>query len=433
MSNNLDLSQVSAAQNQKEVTINMQSAQLDAAITAQLDVPIDDGNAKTLTNNEFRRNFLFHVTEDSPAPSGAITLTVPALSRGSFAVLNLTQEDVTVTINGQPLTAPVVAPGDNPALLTCDGVNVRLASSAGGSGSGGFGTSDFNKVVTSLAVPANTAVEFNLSDFFNRGLIHTIKLTETGGNATDPYDLQFFGKDTFLSADMHYSVTGIDPTANGRLFRDDLAVMYKDLDGTDELHVKITNSDTAEAMEFTLEIDAEVFETGIGGGGGDVVGPASAVSGSIPLFDGTTGKLLKDSGRDYIEGGTFTPGISFGGASVGITYTEQFGTYTKIGNVVFILVEIILSNKGSSTGTAYVTGMPYTLADWPAPANSIVRCSNMANLAGSHVIAVGARTTTDMAMVETGGATHTNSVLNDTHFTNTSTLRLCGFFFLDPL
>jgi hypothetical protein len=36
--------------------------------------------------------------------------------------------------------------------------------------------------------------------------------------------------------------------------------------------------------------------TYIGGGGGDVVGPASAVSNNITLFDGTTGKLIKDGG-----------------------------------------------------------------------------------------------------------------------------------------
>ena len=36
-----------------------------------------------------------------------------------------------------------------------------------------------------------------------------------------------------------------------------------------------------------------------GGGSGDVVGPSSAVDGNIVLFDGTTGKLIKDSGVRY--------------------------------------------------------------------------------------------------------------------------------------
>lgn len=32
------------------------------------------------------------------------------------------------------------------------------------------------------------------------------------------------------------------------------------------------------------------------GGGGNVIGPASAVSGNATVFDGTTGKIIKDSG-----------------------------------------------------------------------------------------------------------------------------------------
>ncbi len=36
---------------------------------------------------------------------------------------------------------------------------------------------------------------------------------------------------------------------------------------------------------------------GGGGGSGDVVGPASAVDGTVALYDGTTGKLLKAGGK----------------------------------------------------------------------------------------------------------------------------------------
>lgn len=39
-----------------------------------------------------------------------------------------------------------------------------------------------------------------------------------------------------------------------------------------------------------------IFSNGGGGGSGDVVGPASATDSAIVLFDGTTGKLIKDSG-----------------------------------------------------------------------------------------------------------------------------------------
>lgn len=35
---------------------------------------------------------------------------------------------------------------------------------------------------------------------------------------------------------------------------------------------------------------------GLSAGSGDVVGPASAADRNIPTFDGTTGKLIEDSG-----------------------------------------------------------------------------------------------------------------------------------------
>lgn len=42
-------------------------------------------------------------------------------------------------------------------------------------------------------------------------------------------------------------------------------------------------------------------EAGGGGGSGDVVGPASSVADNLALFDGTTGKLLKDGGVTVAE------------------------------------------------------------------------------------------------------------------------------------
>lgn len=39
----------------------------------------------------------------------------------------------------------------------------------------------------------------------------------------------------------------------------------------------------------------------LGGGGGDVVGPASAVDDRIATFDGTTGKLIQDGGATIAE------------------------------------------------------------------------------------------------------------------------------------
>lgn len=73
---------------------------------------------------------------------------------------------------------------------------------------------------------------------------------------------------------------------------------------------------------------------------------------------GMTSELLDD-----YEEGTWTPSLTFGGATTGITYTAQLGLYTRIGNVVAVSCRIILSSKGSATGDASLDGLPFTVAN----------------------------------------------------------------------
>ena len=62
---------------------------------------------------------------------------------------------------------------------------------------------------------------------------------------------------------------------------------------------------------------------------------------------------------DDYEEGVWTPTITFGGASAGVVYSTQVGTYTKIGDLVTVTGSFLLSNKGSSTGNAIITGLPF--------------------------------------------------------------------------
>ena len=66
---------------------------------------------------------------------------------------------------------------------------------------------------------------------------------------------------------------------------------------------------------------------------------------------------------DDYEEGTWTMGIAFGGASVGVTTTNTTGTYTKIGRQVTVNGVLSLSSKGSSSGTATITGLPFTIGN----------------------------------------------------------------------
>jgi len=63
---------------------------------------------------------------------------------------------------------------------------------------------------------------------------------------------------------------------------------------------------------------------------------------------------------DYAEG-SWTPALAFTGGTTGITYSIQSGVYTKIGRLLIMSYSIVLTSKGSSTGSARIQGFPYSL------------------------------------------------------------------------
>jgi hypothetical protein len=80
-------------------------------------------------------------------------------------------------------------------------------------------------------------------------------------------------------------------------------------------------------------------------------------------FSATTsgsGTMTSELLNDYEEG-TWTIGLTFGGASVGIILSANTGRYTKIGRQVTVSGYLSLTNKGSSTGRAIITGLPFTI------------------------------------------------------------------------
>jgi hypothetical protein len=81
---------------------------------------------------------------------------------------------------------------------------------------------------------------------------------------------------------------------------------------------------------------------------------------------------------DDYEEGTFTPTLAFGGGTTGITYTTRTGRYTKVGRLVHITIVLLLSSKGSSTGSATITGLPLSAAAL-APLAAFVDATNLAS------------------------------------------------------
>ncbi len=62
----------------------------------------------------------------------------------------------------------------------------------------------------------------------------------------------------------------------------------------------------------------------------------------------------------YVAPTSWTPSITFGRGSTGITYGFlREGTYARVGNIIFIQGAVNLTNKGSSTGVVMITGLPF--------------------------------------------------------------------------
>lgn len=131
----------------------------------------------------------------------------------------------------------------------------------------------------------------------------------------------------------------------------------------------------------------------------------------------TVGQLATTDLSNVVATTTFSPVLQFGGATTSIAYSLQSGAYSKVGNLIVARIRITLTNKGSATGVATITGLPVAAAS-----TAVVTCgyytgmSSMTNLMGymngSATINLTMSGTTDIA------------ALTDANFTNASDIIL---------
>lgn len=76
-----------------------------------------------------------------------------------------------------------------------------------------------------------------------------------------------------------------------------------------------------------------------------------------PSAPGMTSELLDD-----YEEGTWTPAWGGTTGNPTATYSTQTGTYTKIGNRVFMWFEVATATASGGSGTLRITGLPFSLA-----------------------------------------------------------------------
>jgi hypothetical protein len=124
---------------------------------------------------------------------------------------------------------------------------------------------------------------------------------------------------------------------------------------------------------------------------------------------------------DDYEEGTFTPAIAFGGAAVGVTYgSPTLGRYTKIGRTVSVVANLLLTSKGSSTGTATLTGLPFTAANDTITVSAAVGyASSFVGVTGAVLGTISANSSRFNILQSSNGAA---AALTNSNFTNTSQL-----------
>lgn len=140
-----------------------------------------------------------------------------------------------------------------------------------------------------------------------------------------------------------------------------------------------------------------------------------------PSFTGWSREALE------YETGTWTPELQFGGASTGITYTDRFGRYTRIGNVVFWELDIVLSSKGTAIGDVSIAGLPFTSNNSRPYSNTVGGYANItlpSNATG--MVFYIPNNSSVIFLRQIGNGIHFTQTFNDSHFANNSFLRAHG-------
>ena len=155
-------------------------------------------------------------------------------------------------------------------------------------------------------------------------------------------------------------------------------------------------------------------------------GGSTTATGTGIAFPATQSASTDANTLDDYEEGTWTPSVTFGGGSTGQTGTFS-GFYTKTGNQVFATALINLTNKGSSTGTMAVAGLPFTSISSNANYRAMSSSMNWDTLASSYVYMYGLLSSgaTSMEILAITAASASNSTNpTQTNLNNTSAFRI---------
>lgn len=175
-----------------------------------------------------------------------------------------------------------------------------------------------------------------------------------------------------------------------------------------------TTPNSSETTGIALTLGQDKSATVIG-----LLDLSTSTAGQIK-FPATQNASADANTLDDYEEGTWTPSISFGGGTTGITYNSRVGRYVKIGRVVTAQGYVQLTSKGSSTGAANLTSLPFTSVNvsnaYTTVNISYYNAFTSLNYFLSAYVNTNATTCVFVQGSNTGGVT----AITDGNFTNTS-------------
>ena len=178
------------------------------------------------------------------------------------------------------------------------------------------------------------------------------------------------------------------------------------LTGDDALHVKVSPNGSSWIEALTIA---------------QASGLISLPAGQL-AFPATQNPSANANTLDDYEEGSWTPTIQFLGASAGVTYdaANTKGRYTKIGRQVSATCMVTLTAKGSSTGSAQITGLPFSaINDGLLTAASIGWTTGMSSVTGAVIGALLPNTGRINLYSSSNGVA---AALTNSNFSNTSAI-----------
>jgi hypothetical protein len=132
---------------------------------------------------------------------------------------------------------------------------------------------------------------------------------------------------------------------------------------------------------------------------------------------------------DWYQEGTWTPTLEFDGATTAITYSagQRTGSFTRVGNRVYFDCYFLLTNKGSASGAATISGLPFS-QNAASPASYTVSVGAMAAALGDANVDAGINSSdvNEIRLYKQSGGSRTN--MTEADFENSTNIVVTGAY-----